>query len=60
MKKIKELLQEIDWKDFRRTMMPYNSDMDVEKSLWGRKIRAIRPFLLFSVGIFFTIQGLES
>jgi hypothetical protein len=29
--------------------------MDVEKSLWGRKIRAIRPFLLFSVGILFTI-----
>lgn len=34
--------------------------MDVRTSLWGRKIRSIRPFILFFSGFTFLVQALET
>ena len=60
MKTFKDFIKEIDWKEFRRSFFSKSADMDVQQSLWGKKIRAIRPFILFFTGFTFMVQGLET
>ena len=41
-------------------MVPFKSDMDVKNSLWGSKIRAVRPFILFSAIIYSSYEAFEA
>lgn len=59
MKTLREIYREIDWKELRRDMLPHKSDMDVKHSLWGSKIRAVRPFILFTGLTVFLYEAFE-
>ena len=60
MKTFRDFLKEIDWKAFKKMFIPQTADMDVQQSLWGKKIRAVRPFVLFFCASTFMLQGLET
>lgn len=51
--------QDFSWTEFREDFKFMGHDLDVKQTLWGRKVRAMRPFILAYVGVSFTLSAWE-
>lgn len=56
---IRDFKRELDWEAFRRDFKFFSHDLDVKNTVWGRKVRASRPLILFTLGTSIFLTTLE-
>ena len=56
---VTKLRQDFSWAEFREDFKFTGHDLDVKQTLWGKKVRAMRPFILVYAGVTFTLSAWE-
>jgi hypothetical protein len=50
---------DFSYSEFRENFKFSSHDLDLQQTVWGRKVRAVRPFLLTYVAVTFTLSAWE-